>query len=169
MSTAPTFDQASRIPVADPESMRRGARRSVFVGVILLILLTGFTVGGASILAAGELPGLPFTVGGAVAQLSVVSLNVAALRVRSSLDGRTVSRVAVHTARRVLAISYAVLLLTTGGLVSYALLRVAFGDLATLLTTAIISVPLWLLLRGTGRARTGVAGMANGAPATWVT
>jgi hypothetical protein len=45
--------------------------------VIVLVLTMFFTAGGISLLAAGELPGLPFAVGGAVLQVAAITLVVA--------------------------------------------------------------------------------------------
>lgn len=161
MATASASDRSKRIGIADPAGMRRGAWRSARAGIILLILLTGFTAGGISMLQIGELPGLPFAVGGATAQLAVIAINVATLRIRSTLCGDTVSQRALLGARAIFAFTRAVLLAVMAGLAVYTLVRLVGGDPWTLLTTAVIGVTLGLLFRGTGRLRDGVDTMGR--------
>jgi membrane protein implicated in regulation of membrane protease activity len=66
-----------------------------------MILVTPLTVWGITLLAAGELPGLPLAVGGAVLEVAAVVLTAAALRVRRTLSQETVSRDSLLAGRRV--------------------------------------------------------------------
>jgi len=88
----------NRIQVPDPELMRRAGTRMVTAMVLVLILTAPLTIGGISLAAQGELPGLPLAVGGAVLQLCCLVLVVATLRIRRTLDGRTIARSALLTA-----------------------------------------------------------------------
>lgn len=142
-----------RIQVPDPALMRRAASRTVLVLVVVLALTTFFTAAGVSLLAAGELPGLPFAVGGAVVQLALVVLVVAMLRVRRSLDGQTIARTALVTARRTTVAVGRAALATLAALLLYALARLTLGDRGTLLTAGIISPALLTLSVGTKRLR----------------
>jgi len=88
----------NRIQVPDPELMRRAGTRMVTAMVLVLILTSPLTIGGISLAARGELPGLPLAVGGAVLRLCCLVLVVATLRIRRTLDGRTIARSALLTA-----------------------------------------------------------------------
>ncbi|MBY8874266.1 hypothetical protein K7640_20765 [Micromonospora sp. PLK6-60] len=153
MATAPVDPPDDRVPLPDPAAARRGARRTVLAGLVLVVLLTGFTAGGAAMLAAGELPGLPFAVGGALAQLAVVVIVLATLWARAGGDGRSISRSRVAATLRILAGLRGVLLVALLALAAYALVRLVQGDPWTLLTGAVIALFLWLLFRGAGRIR----------------
>ena len=137
-----------RVHVPDPALLRRAARRMTVALVIMLTLTTFFTAGGISLLTAGELPGLPFAVGGAVLQLAAIALVVATWHVRRTLDGQTVARSSLLTARRasgwVRRITLAVLI----ALIAYGVVRLTLGDLWSLVTACIIGIGLSLLARG---------------------
>jgi hypothetical protein len=90
----------TRIQIADPTLMRRAASRMVLGLVIVLVLTTFFTAGGISLLIAGELPGLPFAVGGAIVQLALIALVVASLNIRRTVAGDTISSTTLVAARR---------------------------------------------------------------------
>jgi hypothetical protein len=161
MSTPPGAIPADRIRVPDPAAMRRGARRTVLATAIVLLLLTGFTAGGITMLTLGELPAVPFAVGGATAQLAAIALAVTALRVRSTLHGDTVSRPALLAAHRTFTVIRAAVLTVAAALVAYAAARLILGDPWTMLTTAIIGLPLGLLARGATRLRHGATTTLN--------
>ncbi len=141
--------------------MRRGAWRTVLAGIVVLVLLTGFTAGGISMLLIGELPGLPFAVGGAAAQLAAIVISVTALRVRATLVQDTVSRHALQAAHRAYSMLRLTLLMVIVVLALYAIVRLVTGDPWTVLTAAIIGVVLWLLLRGSKRLRDGASAMLH--------
>jgi hypothetical protein len=133
--------------------MRRAATRTVLGLVVVLVLTTFFTAGGVSLLAAGQLPGLPLAVGGAVLQLTLIVVVIAVLRVRSTLDGHTVARSALVAARRTAVAVRRTALLTLAALLLYGLVRLVFGDRATLVTSALIGIALWTLSVGANRLR----------------
>ncbi|GIF51358.1 hypothetical protein DFJ67_5104 [Asanoa ferruginea] len=137
----------------NPARARRGARRTVVAGIAALILLTGFTAGGIAMLAAGELPGLPFAVGGLAAQLAVLVLVVTVLRARS---GDTNSRPQLESAGAAFNFLRRALLVVLVALVAYAVVRAVLGDYWTLITTAVIGVVLLLLHRGARRLQRGI-------------
>jgi len=139
---------SDRVHVADPALMRRAGRRMAFALVMVLILTTFFTVGGISLLVAGELPALPFAVGGAVLEIAAIVLVVATLRVRRTLDSETVARSSLLTARRTAGWVRRITLVTALVLIAYGIVRVVVGDPWSLLTAGIISVALLLLARG---------------------
>jgi hypothetical protein len=89
-----------RVRVPDPALMRRAGNRMIRTLIIVLVLVTPLTVGGLSLVAAGELPGLPLAIGGAVLELAAVAVTAAAFRVRSTLDHETISRTSLLAARR---------------------------------------------------------------------
>ncbi len=161
MNTHPDTNNNPRVRVPDTAAMRRSPWRLIRATVIVLVLLTFFTAGGISIVRAGELPGLPFAIGGAIAQLTVIVFFVATLRVRATLDGDTVSRRAVTAARRTVAALRVTLWITIVGLTAYGLVRALQGDGWTLLPTLIIDVMLWLLAKGMTRLRNGLHTLAN--------
>jgi uncharacterized membrane protein len=140
---------SDRVRVEDPAYMRRAAKRMTFALVMVLALTSFFTVGGISLVRAGELPGLPFAIGGAVLQLAAVVLVVAALGVRSSLRDQSVSRSSMVRARRTIRVVRLTLFGTALALILYAVARLALGDPWTLLTVAVIGFALLLLARGT--------------------
>lgn len=144
-----------RVPVADPDTVRRGARRGIRATVIVQLLLTGFTASGTAMLLRGDHYGIPFAVGGAASQLASLALTVGGLRVSGSLRDDTVSRTALATAVRIFTTTWVALLVTAIVLGAYAVVRLAAGDPWPLLTTAVIGVPLLLLLRGARRLRDG--------------
>ncbi|MEV0156722.1 hypothetical protein AB0H57_23750 [Micromonospora sp. NPDC050686] len=154
MDTSPVDPPDDRIPLPDPAAARRGARRTVVAGIVLVILLTGFTAGGTAMLAAGELPGLPFAVGGALAQVAVIVIVLATLWARAGGD-RGISRSRVAATLRILAGLRGLLLVALIALAVHALVRLVQGDPWTLLTGAVIALFLWLLYRGAGRIRHG--------------
>jgi hypothetical protein len=116
--------------------------------VIMLILTTFFTAGGVSLLVAGELPGLPFAVGGAVLQIAAIALVVATWHVRRTLDGRTVARSSLLTARRAAGWVRRITLATLIALLGYGVIRLTLGDPWSLVTACVISIGLFLLARG---------------------
>ncbi|MEV4713292.1 hypothetical protein [Micromonospora sp. NPDC049374] len=152
----PVDVNADRIPLPDPAAARRGARRTVLAGIVLVVLLTGFTAGGVAMLTAGEIPGLPFAVGGALAQLSVIVVVVTVLRTRAGGDGVSISRLRIASASRILDVLRRVLLVALVVLAAYAVVRFFLGDPWTLLTGAFVALFLWLLYRGAGRIRQGL-------------
>lgn len=144
---------SDRVHVPDPALMRRAGRRMAYALVMLLILTTFFTVGGISLLVAGELPGLPFAVGGAVLAIAAIVLVVATVRVRRTLEGQTVARSSLLTARRTAGWVRRITLATAAALIVYGIVRVFVGDPWSLLTAGIISVALLLLARGSKAMR----------------
>jgi hypothetical protein len=139
------------VPLPNPAAARRGARRTVLAGIASIILLTGFTAGGIAMLAAGELPGLPFAVGGLAAQLAVLVLVVTVLRARSGATSAGLSRSKLESAGEAFNFLRRVLLAVLVVLVGYAAVRAVLGDYWTLITTAIIGFVLLLLHRGARR------------------
>ncbi|RLP93463.1 hypothetical protein [Micromonospora sp. CV4] len=136
-----------RVPLVDPTAARRSARRSIRIGTLVFIGLTGFTASGTAMVTAGELPGLPFAVGGAAAQVAVAVLVGTLIYARSgSREGLLRNRLA--TAARVFRQLQWALLAVLVVLAGYALTRLIMGDPWTLLTAGIIGVLLALLLRG---------------------
>lgn len=148
-------EASQRVTVADPAGMRRGARRAIRAGIIVLVLLCGFTVGGIAMLRAGELPGLPFAAGGATAQLAVLLIVFASVRVRATLTGDTIASRSLVSSRRIIQATGWLLLVVTAGLGVYAVIRAALGDPWTLLTAAIIAFILIALYIGTRRLKSG--------------
>ncbi|WP_125810173.1 hypothetical protein [Actinoplanes sp. ATCC 53533] len=116
--------------------------------VIVLILTTFFTAGGISLLASGELPGLPLAVGGAVLQIAAIVLVVATLGIRRTLDAHTVARSSLLAARRTARWVRRIALVTLLALVGYGLVRLVLGDPWSLITACIIDIGLFLLARG---------------------
>lgn len=143
----------ARIRVPDPALMRRAGTRMVIALVIVLVLATFFTAGGVSLTAAGELPGLPLAIGGAVVQLALVIIVVAVIRIRRTLTGQTIARSALTSARRTAIFVRRLALAAIAGLLAYALVRVILGDRWTLLTAVFISIPLWVVATGARRLR----------------
>jgi hypothetical protein len=115
--------------------------------VFLLILTTFFTIGGISLVATGELAGLPFAVGGAVVQVSAIALVIATWNVRRTLAGQTVARSSLLTARRSSGWVRRITLATIIALVGYGIVRIALGDPFSLLTAGIIGIGLFLIAR----------------------
>ena len=134
-----------RVHVPDPTLMRRATRRMTISLVFLLILTMFFSVGGMSLVVAGELPGLPFAVGGAVLQIGAIALVIATWNVRRTLNGQTVARSSLLTARR---ISGWVRRITPGDNLGAHRVRLALDDAFSLVTAGIISIGLFLLARG---------------------
>jgi len=116
--------------------------------VLVLILTAPLTVGGISLAAQGELPGLPLAVGGAVLQICCLVLVVATLRIRRTLDGRTIARSALLTARRAATWVRRTALATLLALLLFGLARLAFDDRWSLLTAFIMGVGLLVLATG---------------------
>jgi hypothetical protein len=79
-----------RAPVPNPALMRRATYRMILPFIIVMVLLTFFTVGGISMVIHEELPGLPFAIGGAVAQLAVLALVGTVVCVRLTVNADTV-------------------------------------------------------------------------------
>src|SRR5690349_23707022 len=131
---------SDRVHVPDPALLRRAATRMTVAVVILLILTTFFTAGGISLLAAGEPPGLPFAAGGAVLQLAAIALVVATRRVRRTLDGQTVARSSLISARRTSGWVRRSTLATLLALIAYGAVRLALGDPWSLVTAGIIGI-----------------------------
>jgi hypothetical protein len=134
-----------RVHVPDPALLRRAARRMTIAVVIMVVLTTFFTAGGISLLTAGELPGLPLAVGGATIQIGAIALLIATWHVRRTLNGHTIARSSLVTARRTSGWVRRITLATTVVLIVYGLIRLTLGDPWTLLTTGIIGVALFLL------------------------
>ena len=137
-----------RVHVPDPALMRRATRRMTISLAFLLILTTFFTVGGISLVAAGELPGLPFAVGGAVLQIGAIALVIAPWNIRRTLDGQTVARSSLLTARQTSGWVRRIALATIIVLIGYGIVRITLGDAFSLVTAGIISIGLFLLARG---------------------
>jgi hypothetical protein len=155
-ATHPQAGDGQRVQVPDVAAVRRSPGRLIRSAIVVLILLTFFTAGGISLVRAGELPGLPFAIGGAIAQLAVIVFLVTTLRVRATLTGDTVSRQAMSSARRTFAVMRVGLFIVVAGLLVYAIVRAVQGDGWTLVPTLIVSAVLWLLARGMARLRTGL-------------
>jgi hypothetical protein len=150
--TADNGKNQGRVPVPDPALMRRSTSRILVALIAFLLLSSFFTVGGISLVAAGELPGLPLAVGGAVVQLAVLAIVLAGLRVRSTLTGGTVSRVAVSAALRTLTIVRIGTVTTIFAAMLYAIARAIVGDRWTLLTAAIMAIILWATASSASKA-----------------
>ncbi|GAA3344165.1 hypothetical protein GCM10020358_46300 [Amorphoplanes nipponensis] len=144
---------SDRVHVPDPALMRRAGRRMTVALVILLILTTVLTVGGISLLVAGELAGLPLAVGGAVLEVAAVVLVVTTLRIRRTLNAQTVARSALLTASRTAGRVRLVVLVTLLALVAYGVARLLAGDRWSLVTAGIIGIGLFLLARGSKAMR----------------
>ena len=134
-----------RVHVPDPALLRRAARRMTIAIVIMVVLTTFFTAGGISLLTAGELPGLPLAVGGAVMQIGAVALLIATWLVRRTLDGPTIARSSIMTARRTSKWVRRTTLSTIIMLIVYGLIRLTLGDPWSLAAAGIIGVALFLL------------------------
>lgn len=139
---------SDRIHVDDPAFMRRARRRMTVALVMVLILTSFFTAGGISLVAAGELPGLPLAIGGAVLQIAAIVLVVATLRVGRSLDGQTVTRSSLRTARRTAGAVRLTAVVTLLALLLYGAVRFALGDHWSIVTAGIIGIALFFLARG---------------------
>jgi hypothetical protein len=138
----------NRLHIPDPDLMRRAGTRMAVALIIVLILTAPFTIGGVTLLAAGELPGLPLAVGGAVLQISCIVLVVVTLRIRRTLDGPTIARSALLTARRVAAWTRRTALLAILALILFGLVRLAFDDRWSLGTASLMSIGLFFLANG---------------------
>jgi hypothetical protein len=138
----------SRLHVPDPDLMRRAFTRMVVALVFLVVLTAFFIIGGITLLANGEVPGLPLAVGGLVLLLGCVVLVATTRRVRRSLREQTISREALSAARRAAIMVRRTAILAAVALLVFGLVRIAFGDGWSLLTAAVMSVGLWLLARG---------------------
>ncbi|MEH0981885.1 hypothetical protein [Micromonospora sp. CPCC 205556] len=156
METSPVHDRDDRIPLPDPAAARRSARRTIWAGIVVVGLLTGFTAGGIAMLAAGETPALPFAIGGPVAQLATIALVATVLWARSGTGQAAVSRSRLVSACKALAGIRLILLVVLAGLAGLALVRALGGDYWTLFTASFIGLILVLLHRGTGRIRRGI-------------
>lgn len=130
--------------VPDPALMRRACRRMILALIVFLVLSSPFTIGGISLVATGNLPGLPFAFGGAVLQIAALITVAATIAVRASLDDATVSGRAVSTSRRILTVTRLGILATIVALLLFAAIRVFLGDYWSLLTAVLISGALWL-------------------------
>ena len=137
-----------RVHVPDPTLMRRATRRMTISLAFLLILTMFFSVGGMSLVAAGELPGLPFAVGGAVLQIGAIALVIATWNISRTLNGQTVARSSLLTARRTSGWVRRITLATILALIGYGVIRLALDDAFSLVTAGIISIGLFLLARG---------------------
>jgi hypothetical protein len=76
----------NRVHIPDPNLMRRAGTRITIALIIVLILTTPFTIGGITLLANGELPGLPLAACGAVVQIGCIVVVVFTLRIRRTLN-----------------------------------------------------------------------------------
>ncbi|MGW4946364.1 hypothetical protein ACWEOZ_32820 [Actinoplanes sp. NPDC004185] len=137
-----------RVPVEDPAFMRRATRRMTIALIFLLVVTTFFTVGGVSLVVADELSGLPFAVGGAVLQIGAIALVIATWNIRRTLDGKSVARASLLTARRTSSRVRRITLATVIALIAYGIVRTALGDPLSLVTACIIGLGLLLLARG---------------------
>jgi hypothetical protein len=140
---------SDRIRVEDPAFLRRAAKRMTLALVMVLALTSFFTVGGISLVKAGQLPGLPLAIGGATLQLAAVVLVVATLGIRGSLRDQTVTRSSLLRARGTTRVVRVVLFAALVALMLYGVVRLALGDPWSLLTAVIIGIALFLLARGT--------------------
>jgi hypothetical protein len=138
----------NRVQVPDPSVMRRAGKRVVVATIAILILATLLTIWGITLLAAGELPGLPLAVGGAALGIGAVVLASATLRVRRTLDHDTVSRDAMLAARWVVGLVRTGLLLTLLLLVVFGLVRVLAGEWWSLMVALLMGAVLYLLAKG---------------------
>jgi hypothetical protein len=116
--------------------------------IAILILATPITSWGITLLAAGELPGLPLAVGGAALGIGAVVLASATLRVRRTLDNGTVSREAMLAARRTIGLVRSALLITLLLLLVYGIARVLVGEWWSLLVALLLAGVLYLLAIG---------------------
>src|SRR5687768_11297425 len=139
---------SDRVPVPDPALLRRAGRRMIIALVLVLFLTMFFTVGGIALLAAGELAGLPFAVGGAVLQLASIVLVVATLRIRRTLDDRSVARSSLVAAHRTAGQVRRVALGTLFALILYGVVRLLLGDPWSLATACLIGIGLFFLAKG---------------------
>ncbi|WP_410815060.1 hypothetical protein [Micromonospora sp. 067-2] len=136
-----------RVPLVDPAAARRSARRSIWIGTLVFLGLTGFTASGTAMVIAGELPGLPFAIGGATAQIAVAVIVGTLIYTRSGESAGLLRR-RLASAGRIYRRLWWALLAVLVALAAYALVRLIMGDPWTLLTAGIIGVLLALLLRG---------------------
>ncbi|MEU8181701.1 hypothetical protein AB0B85_11175 [Micromonospora sp. NPDC049044] len=137
-----------RIPLVDPTAARRGVRRSVTISAFLLLGLTGFTASGTAMVRTGEIRGLPFAIGGALTQLSIVVLVGSILYSRAGSDGTFISQARRTRTNRILKAHSWLLLVALVALGSFALVRLLLGDPWTLVTSAIVGAFLTLFYLG---------------------
>jgi ABC-type Co2+ transport system permease subunit len=133
--------------------MRRAGRRMTVALVLVVVLTMFFTVGGGTLLAAGELAGLPLAVGGAVLQIAAIVLVVATLRIRRTLDDRSVARSSLASAHRTTGWVRRVVLGTLVALLGYGVVRLVLGDPWSLATACIVGIGLFFLARGSKAMR----------------
>lgn len=141
----------NRVRVPDPALMRRAGGRMILALVFILVLATPITAWGVVLIAGGEISGLPLAVGGAVLAVAAVVLTLGSLGVRRSLDGGTVTRESIRTARRTTTAVRAGCLVAVVGLVIFGLARAAAGELWSLMTAIPVSGVLFLFAHGAGR------------------
>jgi hypothetical protein len=138
----------SRLPVPDPALLRRAYRRMVIALVGTSIPTAFLTVAGIVLVVSGDLPGLPLAAGGLVLLTGAALLVASVGRVRRSLNGPTVARSAVLTARAAATAVRRTAELTCLALLVFGLVRVAFGDFWSLITGAGVAIAVWFLARG---------------------
>jgi len=138
----------NRVRVPDPTLMRRAGNRVVVATIAILILATPLTIWGITLLAAGELPGLPLALGGAALGIGAVVLASATLQVRRTLDHDTVSREAMQTAGRIVRLVRTGLLLTLLLLVAFGVVRALTGEWWSLLVALLVGAVIYLLAIG---------------------
>jgi hypothetical protein len=143
----------SRLQIPDPALMRRAGTRMTVALMVVLTLISPFTIGGVTLLAAGELPGLPLAVGGAVLQMSCIVLVVATVHIRRTLDDRTIARSALLAARQVTAWTRRTAVATILTIILFGLVRLAFEDRWSLGTACIMSIGLFFLANGSKNMR----------------
>jgi hypothetical protein len=143
----------NRLHIPDPNLIRRAGTRMTIALIIVLILTTPFTVGGITLLANSELPGIPLAVGGAVLQIACIVVVAVTLRIRRTLNGTTIARSTLLTARQVTARTRHTALATIPALILFGLVRLAFDDRWSLGTACIMSIGLFVLANGSKNMR----------------
>ncbi|MEU4242396.1 hypothetical protein [Actinoplanes sp. NPDC026619] len=142
---------SDRVHVPDPDLMRRAGRRMIWRLVVLLLLTSLLASWGISLMAHGEISGLPLAAAGVVPGVAGIVLVISTRRIRRTLDGDTVSRAAMLAARRVAHGVRTTVLAIVLALLTFGLLRaVTPGEWWTMLITVPVSAVL-LVLAGTAK------------------
>ncbi|NMO50057.1 hypothetical protein HH310_02450 [Actinoplanes sp. TBRC 11911] len=137
-----------RVRVPDPALMQRAGTRMLLALIIVLILVTPLTVGGITLLVAGEAAGLPLAAGGVVLGVAAIVLTVTTRRIRRTLDQGTVARGALEAARRVSRRVRLACLTTLLALIVFGVVRGLSGEWWSLGTALLMGVALYVFGNG---------------------
>jgi hypothetical protein len=145
--------------------MRRAGWRLLYPFVMLTLLLAFPTVGGISLIAAGETQALPMAVAGVAGELVVMAIVVTTLGVRATMVDGTVSRRAVLGAYRAMRLTRTLVITVLAVIVIYAIFRALTGDAWTMFTALVGGVILGLMAWATKRLSRGLRDLLD-RPAT---